>query len=185
MPVSRVTIRPPSLEDCEAFLKAVHRSTGLQHPYVYPPDTAEAFKQYVNRITRSEYVGHLICLQQSGEIVGVINLNDIIRGSFQSASLGYYAFTPFAGQGLMREGLQLVLQCAFQELQLHRVEANIQPDNAASIALVKQCHFTKEGFSKRYLKIGSDWRDHERWALVAEDWEKDWEKSPGSCPRLS
>lgn len=172
MPVSRVTIRPPHLDDCESFLKAVWLSTALHHPYVYPPDTLEAFKQYVNRITRSEYVGHLVCLQQSGKIAGVINLNDIIQGSFQSASLGYYAFRPFAGQGLMREGLQLVLQYAFQKLQLHRVEANIQPDNAASIALVKQCHFTQEGFSKRYLKIGDDWRDHERWALVAEDWEE-------------
>ena len=175
MAESRVIIRPPNLEDCEAFLQAVRLSTSLHHPYVYPPDTAEAFKQYVNRITQSEYVGHFVCLRQSGETVGVINLNDIIRGSFQSASLGYYAFTPFAGQGLMREGLQIVLQYAFQELQLHRVEANIQPDNAASIALVKQCNFIQEGFSKRYLKIGSDWRDHERWALVAEDWKEDWE----------
>ena len=180
MTTRHVIIRPPNLEDCEAFLKAVHRSTGLQHPYVYPPDTAEAFKQYVNRISRSEYVGHVVCLRHSGEMAGVINLNDIIRGSFQNASLGYYAFIPFAGQGFMREGLQLVLQYAFQELQLHRIEANIQPDNAASIALVKRCNFTKEGFSKRYLKIGRDWRDHERWALVAEDWEE----IPGHCPEL-
>lgn len=170
MATSRVTIRPPSLEDCDAFLKAVHRSTGLHHPYVYAPDTAEAFKQYVNRLTRSEYAGHLVCLQQSGEMVGVINLNDIIRGSFQNTSLGYYAFQPCARQGHMREGLDLVLKYAFQELQLHRVEANIQPDNAASIALVKKCGFTREGLSKRYLKIGRDWCDHERWALVVEDW---------------
>jgi ribosomal-protein-alanine N-acetyltransferase len=111
----------------------------------------------------------------------VINLNDIIRGSFQSASLGYYAFVPFARQGLMREGLQLMLEYAFQGLQLHRVEANIQPENTASIALVKQCGFTKEGFSKRYLKIGGDWRDHERWAFVVEDWEE----TPGHCPGLN
>jgi ribosomal-protein-alanine N-acetyltransferase len=180
MTTSRIIIRPPNLEDCEAFLKAVQRSTALHHPYIYPPDTAEAFKQYVNRLTRSEYVGRLVCLRQSGEIAGVINLNDIIRGSFQSASLGYYAFVPFAGQGLMREGLQLMLQYAFQELQLHRIEANIQPENTASIALVKQCGFSKEGFSKRYLKIGGDWRDHERWALVVEDWEE----TPGRCPGL-
>jgi ribosomal-protein-alanine N-acetyltransferase len=94
--------------------------------------------------------------------------------------LGYYAIVPFAGQGLMREGLQLMLQYAFQELQLHRIEANIQPENTASIALVKQCGFSKEGFSKRYLKIGGDWRDHERWALGVEDWEE----THGRCPGL-
>jgi ribosomal-protein-alanine N-acetyltransferase len=94
--------------------------------------------------------------------------------------LGYYAFTPFAGQGFLRGGLELVLEYAFQELQLHRVEANIQPDNAASIALAKKCGFTKEGFSKRYLNIGTDWRDHERWALVVEDWQE----IPGRCPEL-
>lgn len=181
MTTSRVIIQPPNLEDAEAFLKAVQRSTALHHPYIYPPDTAEAFQQYVNRLTRSEYVGRLVCVRQPGEIAGVINLNDIIRGSFQSASLGYYAFVPFAGQGLMREGLQLMLEYAFQGLQLHRLEANIQPENTASLALVKHCGFTKEGFSKRYLKIGGDWRDHERWALVVEDWEE----TPGHWPGLN
>jgi ribosomal-protein-alanine N-acetyltransferase len=103
--------------------------------------------------------------------VGVINLNNIIRGAFQNAFLGYYAFVPFAGQGLMREGMELLLEYAFGGLKLHRVEANIQPDNLASISLVKRCGFAKEGFSKRYLQVDGGWRDHERWALLIEDWQ--------------
>ena len=69
----------------------------------------------------------------------------------------------------MSAGLKLVLKKAFEELDLHRLEANIQPDNFRSINLVKNNGFKKEGFSPRYLKINGEWRDHERWAITHED----------------
>jgi ribosomal-protein-alanine N-acetyltransferase len=62
-----------------------------------------------------------------------------------------------------------VLGSVFGDLGLHRVEANIQPGNIRSTGLVQRLGFEKEGFSRRYLKIGGEWRDHERWALLAED----------------
>jgi [ribosomal protein S5]-alanine N-acetyltransferase len=74
---------------------------------------------------------------------------------------------------LMTEGLRLTLKYAFKVLKLHRVEANIQPGNVASIKLVRRCGFTREGFSPRYLKIGGRWRDHERWAVRADNWRPD------------
>ncbi len=110
-------------------------------------------------------------LRSSGELVGVINVNEIVRGTFQSGYLGYYAFLPHAGRGYMDEGLRLVLRRAFGELHLHRVEANIQPDNRPSLALVRRLGFRREGLSPRYLKIAGRWRDHERWALLAEEWK--------------
>jgi ribosomal-protein-alanine N-acetyltransferase len=70
----------------------------------------------------------------------------------------------------MREGLSTMISWAFADRSLHRLEANIQPDNVASIDLVRGLGFRLEGFSRRYLKIGGDWRDHERWALLADEW---------------
>jgi ribosomal-protein-alanine N-acetyltransferase len=103
-------------------------------------------------------------------LLGAINLSEIVRGKFQSCYLGYYIGPAYTGQGYMTEALQLMLATAYRRLRLHRVEANIQPNNAASIRLVKRAGFRREGYSPRYLKIGGRWRDHERWALLAENW---------------
>jgi len=98
-----------------------------------------------------------------------MNVSNMIMFGFRSGALGYYSFEPFAGQGYMAEGLHLVLLRAFGELGLHRLEANIQPGNTRSIAFVKAAGFRFEGFSPRFLKVGGRWRDHERWAILAED----------------
>jgi [ribosomal protein S5]-alanine N-acetyltransferase len=100
----------------------------------------------------------------------VVNLSEIVRYGFQSAYLGYYAFTPHAGKGNMRAGIELVLARAFGDLGLHRVEANVQPANRRSIALVRGLGFRFEGLARRYLKIGGRWRDHEHWTVLREDW---------------
>ena len=71
----------------------------------------------------------------------------------------------------MAEALQLAMRHAFRVLKLHRMEANIQPTNRPSIALVKRLGFRLEGYSRRYLKISGRWRDHERWAILREDWK--------------
>jgi len=72
----------------------------------------------------------------------------------------------------MTEAIALMLRHAFVDLKLHRLEANIQPGNVPSIALVKRGGFVKEGYSRRYLKICGRWRDHERWAILVEDWRR-------------
>ncbi len=111
-----------------------------------------------------------VVLKASRELVGAINVENISRGVFQSATLGYHAFLPHAGKGLMREGLIQVIEHAFFGLKLHRLEANIQPQNRRSIALVEGLGFTLEGYSPRFLKICGRWRDHERWAILKEQW---------------
>jgi ribosomal-protein-alanine N-acetyltransferase len=164
-----VTIRPPTGRDAAVFLAAVRRSRSLHYPWVSAPATMKAFAKYVERANSESHRGFLVIERHTGELVGVMNLNNLIGGAFQNAFLGYYSFLPHAGQGLMYEGMQLVLRHAFRKLKLHRLEANIQPGNRASIALARKCGFVREGFSRRYLKILGRWQDHERWAILAED----------------
>ena len=151
---NRVSIRPPNSADCDAFLAAVGRSRAIHRKWINPrARTRAAFDNYLKKFENGRDHGFLVIHRDTGGIVGVINLNDVIRGNFQSAFVGYYAFQPHAGRGLMREGLRLVLKHAFQKLKLHRVEANIQPDNRPSLALAKNCGFVREGFSRRLVKV--------------------------------
>src|SRR5262249_29626138 len=99
-----------------------------------------------------------------------IHIMEIVRKVFRSGYLGYYAFAPHNGRGYMTEGLRTVISRAFGGLRLHRLEANIQPKNEPSRRLVQRLGFRCEGFSPRYLKISGKWRDHERWAITAEEW---------------
>ena len=166
---SRVLVRAPRPADREAYLAAMHSSRRLHRPWLSPA-TDETFDRLLRCVDDLRYEPGLVCRVEDGAIVGFININEIVRGLFQSAFLGYAAVAGYAGQGYMREGLELVLARAFTDLGLHRLEANIQPGNAASIALVRGAGFVHEGFSERYLKIGGRWRDHERWAIRAEQW---------------
>jgi [ribosomal protein S5]-alanine N-acetyltransferase len=139
---------------------------------VSPPATAAAYRAYLRRVRQPAHAGYLVCHASSGELVGVVNVSEIVRGHFQSAYLGYYAFTPHTGQGLMAEGFALVVTDAFRRLGLHRLEANVQPGNTASRRLVRRLGFRREGFSPRYLTVAGRWRDHERWAILREDWRR-------------
>ncbi len=136
------------------------------------PSTPAAFVALLERARDKSFEPMLVCLVEDGAIAGFFNISQIIRGPLQSAFLGYGAVAAHAGRGYMTEGLGLVLRRAFTDLGLHRLEANIQPANARSIALVKRCGFVNEGFSERYLKIAGRWRDHERWAIRAEQWRE-------------
>ena len=110
----------------------------------------------------------LICLRGTGSIAGFVNINSIIRGRFQNGSLSYAAFAPAAGRGYMAEGLGLVVRYAFERLRLHRLEAQIQPRNHASIGLVRRLGFRRKGYSPELLFIDGAWRDHERWAITRD-----------------
>lgn len=164
----RVRIRPLTAADQAEFLACALRSKALHSPWLVPPSTAEKFAAYLARMSQPDHAALAVCLADSGDIVGIFNLSQIVHGALRSAYLGYYAFAGFERQGLMKAGLRAVLRHAFKTLKLHRLEANIQPSNAASIALVKACGFAQEGYSPRYLKIKGRWRDHERWAVLAD-----------------
>ena len=166
----RQILEVPSPARRVEFLAAVARSRSLHQNWVSPPRTARAFEKSLERCKSPNQAGYWV-LAKGGELAGVINISEIVRGSFHSGYLGYYAFVPHCNQGYMTSGLREVMRNAFRKLGLHRLEANIQPGNEASRRLVQRLGFRREGFSPRYLKIAGRWRDHERWALTVEDWK--------------
>lgn len=167
----RVFLRAPVKGDLQESIALNLASRRLHRGLVYPAITGTEFTMFLDRCRQASSVCCFVCRVGDGAIVGSINLSQIFGGGFQSAYLGYYVGEPFAGRGYMTEALQLMLRHAFETLRLHRLEANIQPGNVTSLALVKRAGFAREGYSRRYLKIGGRWRDHERWAILAEDWK--------------
>ena len=168
---ARVRLRVLERADREAFLDLANESRDLHHPWTYPPERPDQFEELYARSRREDFVCLVARLLDTDEIAGVFTVSQIFRGAFQSAYLGYYANVRHARQGYMREALAQVVDHAFGPLALHRIEANIQPGNQPSIALARGAGFRLEGFSPRYLLIGGQWRDHERYALTVEDRE--------------
>lgn len=162
----RLLLCTPTSADEAEFLAAVRASRALHRPWVAPPDTPERYQRFVQQSTPPAHHAFVLRHRQSGALVGCVNLSNVVMGAFCSGYLGYFAFAGHERQGLMTEGLGAVLRQAFGPLKLHRVEANIQPGNAASLALVRACGFQREGLSPRYLRINGRWRDHERWAKL-------------------
>lgn len=162
--MKRVFLRSPQLSDHIEIENSYAKSRLLHFPWTGPPSNLTSDLQQPER--------YFVCLKTSAAIVGTFNISNMIEGNFYSAYLGYEAFHPYQAQGYMREGLELLLEHAFGTLNLHRLEANIQPDNIASIRLVSRAGFIKEGFSRQYLRVdGKTWQDHERWAILNQSWQ--------------
>ena len=168
----RVYLREPTSRDQAEIVARNAASRALHRGLVTPPTNAKTYAEWMVRCRQPNVQCFLVCRIEDGAITGVFTLSQIVRRLFQSAYMGYYAERPFDGQGYMAEGLQLVLRHTFIAMKLHRVEANIQPENVTSIALVKRAGFRLEGFSPRYLKISGRWRDHQRWAMTIDDWRR-------------
>lgn len=102
-------------------------------------------------------------------IIGSVALSNIVRGAFQSCHLGYRLDQAEQGKGYMTEAVREVIACAFQQLSLHRIEANIMPRNRASLKVTEKLGFYHEGLAKSYLKINGKWEDHIHMVLLNED----------------
>jgi ribosomal-protein-alanine N-acetyltransferase len=168
----RVHLRPPQHSDEAAFLKAARASRAMHGRWAKAPSTRAEFTAFVNRYGGNvpAHAGFLVLRNADEALCGVFNFSEIVRNAFQSTYLGYFAFAPHHGGGYMTEGLALALDIAFRKLRLHRVEVNVQPTNRRSLNLVERLGFTREGYSCRYVKIAGRWRDHVRFAMLAEDW---------------
>ncbi len=168
----RTFLRRPRPDDEQEFIQLARKSRRLHRSFARPPDTPAAFRAWLARADQANVQIHLLCRHQDGAIAGVLNLTEIVRGPLQTANLGYYVFAPHAGRGYMREGVDLVLARAFLGLGLHRVEANVQPSNTASLRLALGSGFRCEGYSPRLVFIAGRWRDHVRFAIDLETWRR-------------
>jgi [ribosomal protein S5]-alanine N-acetyltransferase len=167
---ARVRLTPPVEQDREEFLELMRASRAFHRPWAAVPVDDARFDAYLADAGKPDYEPLLVRRCEDDAILGFFNISQITHGPLHSAYLGYAVGSRFAGQGYMGEGIDLALRHAFAVLGLHRLEANIQPGNDASLALARSAGFRREGFSPRYLKISGRWRDHERWAILAEEW---------------
>jgi len=165
----RTCIQAPQAGDEETFLAVMRDSVGLHSPWVSAPKDHAAWQRYMKRLERENEAGFLVKRIHDGALCGVVNLNVITYEALCSAYISYFGVLGKVEKGYMKEGLSQVIRHAFDQLGLHRLEANIQPGNLASIALAQSTGFQYEGFSPRYLKISGEWCDNERWAVLADD----------------
>ncbi|MEV4680831.1 GNAT family N-acetyltransferase [Streptomyces kurssanovii] len=183
---TRVALRHLTYEDAAEFTAAARRSQDHHRPWLFPPLTPDDYAGYARRLIEDPArAGFLVCEGPAGRIAGYININNIVHGAFLSGAVGYGAFAHAAGRGLMGEGLRLLVEHAFARsgLGLHRLEANIQPGNTASLGLVRSVGFRLEGYSPDFLYIDGAWRDHERWAITREMTTRDRTVGPAGSRR--
>jgi ribosomal-protein-alanine N-acetyltransferase len=161
-----ITVKKITSKDENEFLHAARASRLHHRPWVKVPLTRAAFKRYVSEMRTAEDLAFVVRRNDTRALVGVVELQDIFMGDFKNAYLIYYTFEGHQRHGFMTYAVHEVIRIAFSNLKLHRLEANIQPENKASKKLAKRCGFHKEGYSPKFLKKGGRWCDHERWALL-------------------
>ena len=180
-----VVLRHPTPADQPAFTALRNQSGAFLTRWEprSPLSPAGIFQRLLETSNTETSQRFLLCAADTNAPMGQVSLNQIIRGPLQQCFLGYWIASAYAGRGFMNLGLQLALRHAFTTLKLHRVEANIQPDNVPSLRLVKRLGFRLEGFSPKYLQIAGRWADHERWALTREDFARVAPAWPPPTPR--
>ncbi|TXS22952.1 N-acetyltransferase [Streptomyces sp. ms191] len=166
--ISQVVLRPVVAADEERFLELARESAQFHHPWVELPSTQKVFASYLSRSDQVTAACMVLTRKDHGDLVGMININGIVRGPYQRGILGYAVFLPYAGRGYMSAGVALAVHHAFGVMGLNRLEADVQPGNDASLELVRRLGFRREGLSPGFIRIADVWRDHERWAITSD-----------------
>jgi ribosomal-protein-alanine N-acetyltransferase len=178
----RVELRPLRGSDFDAWHEVRSRSRDWLEPWEPLPDPGspdpvsdpEAFRARCGAWERQRHFdtayGFGLFLHD-GSLIGEVSLGSVQRGPFQSAFVGYWVDALHAGQGLIPEGVAVILRYGFDELHLHRVEAAIVPRNRASRRVAEKLGLRDEGISVRFLQIRGVWEDHVRYAITTEEWD--------------
>jgi ribosomal-protein-alanine N-acetyltransferase len=154
---NRAFLAPYEPQRSEEFFTPSHQADILREEI----EREQADTGYRFYITRKEI---------PGEIIGSIGLSNVVRGAFHSCFMGYQLDEAYLNRGYMTQTVNRVVEYAFRELHLHRIEGNIMPRNQRSIRVVEKCGFTKEGISSAYLNINGVWEDHIHMVKLNPDW---------------
>lgn len=173
-----VFLRRPTVDDFQEYTALRRASEDFlrawepRPPRGVDPLSRRGYERWLGDADNDVRQRTLVCLAESGRIVGGINLNEIVRGPFQSCFVGYWIGEPFTRRGLASRALPLMLDYAFGAMKLHRVEANLIPTNEPSRRLVQKIGLRLEGVAPDFLRIDGRWRTHERWAITAPEWKR-------------
>jgi len=175
----RVYLRWPQPGDHPAWARLRERSRDFLVPWepAWPPDAlslpAFARRLRAHREDSRRGTGYMFLVFRTRDdvLLGGVTVSQLRRGAGASAEIGYWLGREHGGQGYMTEALQALLPHAFRTLSLNRLEAACLPDNLRSKAVLARLGFQQEGLARSYLRINGRWRDHERHALLARDWE--------------
>jgi ribosomal-protein-alanine N-acetyltransferase len=171
-----VTLRPLELGDARPWRDArVRNSAWLkQWDATVPPNAPgrpATFKGLVRRLSRlaREDLAMPFAVLVDGQFAGQVTVNNIVRGSAQFASIGYWIDQEYAGRGVVPLAVAMVMDHCFFVAHLHRIEIAIRPENTNSLRVVEKLGLKEYGLAERYLHIDGDWRDHRLFAMNAED----------------
>ena len=175
-----LTVRPIARSDAPAWAEARRRSAAWLHPWdaTVPPggdQRATTFSAVVRRLRRAARQGLSMPFAidvddgDGPRFAGQITVNNIVRGSAQFASLGYWLDREYAGRGLMPRAVAMVIDHCFTAAGLHRIEICIRPENSNSLRVVEKLGIQEVGYAPRFLHIDGAWRDHRIYAITAEE----------------
>ncbi|MDA5108696.1 GNAT family N-acetyltransferase [Brevibacillus thermoruber] len=173
-----VYIRPLTAEDASAMLALRVRNQAFFQPFepIRPASflTLEGQREQLAAAERDFAAGTAyafgVFLRENDELIGRVNLSNVVRGAWQNATMGYYLDQSLGGRGCMTQAVRQALRFAFAEAGLHRVQAAVMPRNGASIRVLEKTGFRREGLSLRYLQINGVWEDHLIFAITREEW---------------
>jgi ribosomal-protein-alanine N-acetyltransferase len=178
----RVVLRPLVAQDFAAWSEVrlrngewLTRWEPMRLPHQPDPETSrELFAARCAARERERHAGtqYSFGIFVDGAFAGEINLNNVIRGAMQSATIGYWIDRARAGNSYMSEAVVVLSEFAFDELSLHRLEVCIIPRNANSRRVMEKLQIREEGVAKRFLEINGAWEDHVRYGLTVEEWNE-------------
>jgi [ribosomal protein S5]-alanine N-acetyltransferase len=174
-----VTLRPLRMRDATAWMESRRHNVEWLAPWEATPPfgptafgvSAAVFTTMTRRLRADARAGRALpfVVVVDGKFAGQLNVAGIVRGSMDSAHVGYWVDQRIAGRGVMPTAVALAVDHCFGPVGLHRIEVNIRPENVASRRVVEKLGFRDEGIRKRYLHISGDWRDHVSYAVLKEE----------------